>query len=168
MRSNESVTPRAQGVAVVRRRLVHASAALLALEARAAALCDDTPATVPAPTALAAARRGHTGVRAVLAWLDAAAPADAAEAAATPELSLPTRNAPVAPGTNLLVELAAHLQAASDDLAALGEALEEEDPLLHFEAVQAVGLAVAVLEAAYRQLLRAGLIAPRPVDLLQP
>jgi hypothetical protein len=37
-----------------------------------------------------------------------------------------------------------------------------------FDAVQAAGLAAAVLEAAHQRLLRADLARPRPVNLLGP
>ena len=55
---------------------------------------------------------------------------------------------------------------AIEMLAELGEQLEDDDPVAHFDAVQAVGLATAVLEAAFQRLLRAGLARPRPVNLL--
>ena len=64
--------------------------------------------------------------------------------------------------------LASALRQALDSLEALGEVLEDQDPIFHTDAVQAVGLATAVLGAAHQRLLRAGLIPPRPARLLAP
>jgi uncharacterized protein involved in exopolysaccharide biosynthesis len=60
------------------------------------------------------------------------------------------------------------LRDAIDALERLGETLEDDGPTTHFDAIQAVGLAAAVLGAAYQRLLRAGLAQPRPSSLLRP
>jgi hypothetical protein len=76
--------------------------------------------------------------------------------------------APAEPAADAGSRLAAVLRAAIDDLEALSEVLEHDDPIVHFDAVQASGLAAAVLGAAYLRLLRGGLARPRPVNLLAP
>jgi hypothetical protein len=104
------------------------------------------------------AREAVAGLVRVRDWLEAAAPG------ARPPVSA----APAEPAADGDARLAAVLRAAIDDLAALSEALEHDDPVTHFDAVQASGLAAAVLGAAYLRLLRAGLARPRPVNLLAP
>jgi len=116
-----------------------------------------------------AAREAAAGLARVAAWLAATLPG-----AAAPATLAPARAEPPAPGRAPRPEpvaaerLVAGLRAAIDELEALGAALERDDPLTHFDAVQAAGLAAAVLEAAHLRLLRAGLARPRPVNLLAP
>ena len=129
-------------------------------------MTDSGPLPVRVPSAAEhevalAVREASRGLGHVESWLQAVAPApDAAE-------SIPSRQpaAPIAPGAD---HLAGVLRTAIDDFEALGEAFEDEDPIVHFDAVQATSLANAVLEAAHQRLLRAGLVRPRRVDLLAP
>ena len=103
------------------------------------------------------AREAAAGLVRVGDWLTATAPGAEAPALAAAEPA-------AADGARLVVVL----RAAIDDLEALSEALEHDDPIAHFDAVQSTGLASAVLEAAHLRLLRAGLARPRPVNLLAP
>jgi hypothetical protein len=99
--------------------------------------------------------------------LNATAPDFPAEDAAALHSSSPSdAPCPARVGPANAAGLVAALRAALDALSALGEALEAADPVAEHDAVQAVGLASAVLEEAHGRLLRAGLAAPRSVDLL--
>jgi hypothetical protein len=154
-------TSAAAGVARVQALLY---ATLEALAPLAAA--DGGPAPRLSPSAAAheaalAAREASRGLGHVASWLQAVAPAPAAGE------SVPSREpaAPIAPGAD---HLAGVLRTAIDDFEALGEAFEDDDPIVHFDAVQATSLATAVLEAAHQRLLRAGLVQPRRVNLLAP
>lgn len=106
-----------------------------------------------------AARQASAELAGVTAWLRRTSPQTAvwsADAASLPRVS----DDPSA--------LATMLHEALDALDALGETLESDDPVAQFDAVQAVGLASAVLGAAHQRLLRAGLTQPRPAHLLAP
>jgi hypothetical protein len=126
------------------------------------------PAAESSPSTAAAgheaARAAHAACRGlgqVEHWLQAVAPAPEARTAGAGREPA----APLALGAGHLADV---LRTAIDDFEALGEAFEEDDPIDHFEAVQATGLATAVLEAAHQRLLRAGLVQPRPATLLAP
>jgi hypothetical protein len=154
-------TPAAAGLARVR-VLLHATRGALAPLAAAA----EGPAPALRPSAAGqevalAARAASRGLGQVEDWLQAVAPAP--EAAA----SGPARE-PLAPRTPAADYLAGVLRTAIEEFEALGETFEADDPIVHFDAVQATGLATAVLEAAHQRLLRVGLVRPRPASLRAP
>jgi hypothetical protein len=144
------------GTAVVRAELAQLRAELVALAdaLRARLATDPAPATAVALDAACAAEQGLARVE---AWLAACARPAAPDA--PPAKPSPAAAAPDAPVT----QLAALLATASEALEAEGERLEDTDPIAHCDAVQAIGLAAAVLEASFQRLLRAGLAAPRPL-----
>ncbi|HLI26895.1 MAG TPA: hypothetical protein VKZ60_07490 [Chloroflexota bacterium] len=144
------------GPAVVRTQLARVRAELTGLAAALQARLAAQPGAAAAE-ALAAARAAEQGLARVEAWLAACARGAAVEAVpAEPPRAEPPAGDPVA-------RLATLLAASSEVLDAVGERLEAADPIAHFDAVQAVGLATAVLEASFQRLLRAGLAAPRPL-----
>jgi hypothetical protein len=107
------------------------------------------------------ARQAIAGLTSVTAWLRGAA----GLATWSPDLTDPAPHVelrePASARTRTAARLASMLRDAIDVGEALGESLEDEDPVVHFDAVQAIGLATAVLGASYQRLLRAGLAHPR-------
>src|SRR4051794_6692240 len=155
-------TTAAAGVARVRVLLRATRSALVPLAAAVEGHAPDLrPSAAAGHEVATAAREASRGLDHVENWLQAVAPA--AEAAA----SVPARE-PLASSTRGADHLAGVLRTAIDDFEALGEAFEDDDPIVHFDAVQATGLATAVLEAAHQRLLRAGLVRPRPASLRAP
>ena len=164
------------GARQVQARLQATLAALAELEALAVAATDmaggDARLDEPIGVALVAARRARQGLEAVQTWLDTATATGSLPARASLIEAEPDTSAPAAPTeadeSPTVKRLVVVLRTAIEDLEELGETLEEDDPIVHFDAVQAIGLAGAVLEAAHQRLLRAGLARPRPVNLMAP
>ncbi|MBX5493134.1 MAG: hypothetical protein IRZ14_18440 [Chloroflexi bacterium] len=146
----------ATAVVAVRARLAGTRAALAELEQALRETSGDADVGV----ALEAAVAARLGLSRVEAWL--AGPGASAEqsplAATTGGSATRPRDASAS-----IARLVALLAASSETLSAEGERLEDADPIAHFDAVQGVGLAVAVLEASFQRLLRAGLASPRPM-----
>jgi hypothetical protein len=138
----------------------------------AATMADLSPlAAAPqaADVIAAAAREAVAELGRVSDWLRASAPGQPPRPAGAGQLlPAPAVQPPSPAEIDAAAGLVAVLRAAIDGLEALGEALEHDDPVGHFDAVQATSLATAVLESAHLRLLRTGLAQPRPVNLLAP
>ena len=107
----------------------------------------------PARIRLAVATQAQRELAPVLKWLEEAQPSA-------------VRMVPLHLSAVGSSDLAATLRQHLETVEGLGDALEQDDPITHYAAIQALGLASAVLGAAYQRLQRAHLALPRAPRLL--